>query len=86
MPRPMEEMITQPALLTPSPRHILILTLLAIIRHSIIAVKRLRRLLHEPLRAVPGHILQNEFRAEVVEQEVVFAGVHVHRDTAVIED
>lgn len=82
----MEEMIAQPTLLPPNSCHRLINILLAMARSSIIAVEHLGRLLREPLRAVPGHILEHELRAEVVEQKVAFAGIHVHRDTAVIED
>lgn len=82
MPSPIKKMIRQTTLHTPSPRlrAIHIRTLTPKLRRRIISIKHPVRLLREPLRPVPGHVLQDELGADVVDEQVVVAGVDVDRD------
>ena len=76
MPRPMKKMIRHTSLRAPNPRR-RCRFLMTVSRSSIIDVKDTTGFLREPAGPAPGHILQDELGAEVVEQEVVFTRVDV---------
>lgn len=80
MPRPMKKMIRHTTLRTPNPRRRCRFLIPVSGRSSIVDVKDSTGTLREPTGATPGHVLQDELGAEVVQQEVVVARVDVQRD------
>lgn len=80
MPSPIEKMIRHTTIRTPSPRLRAIPIPSIVLRRRIIDIKYPIRFLREPLRPVPGHVLQDELGADVVDEQVVVAGVDVDGD------